>query len=71
MGDSNTAGENEPQGGVLAHIKRAAAFLGLSQYQVQNLIDEGRLPAEKIGGRTYIRVDDLHTFAADFGRRSA
>lgn len=68
MGAPDNTDGTPPTSGVLAHIKQAAQHLGLSQYQVQNLIDDGRLDAEKIGGRTYIKVEDLAAFVQAFGK---
>lgn len=68
MGNTKNSGNELPPSGLFAHIGQAAKTLGLSQYQVQILVDEGRLRGEKIGGRTYILVDDLHAFVASFGK---
>lgn len=68
MGAAETTDGTPPSSGVLAHIKHAAQYLGLSQYQVQNLIDDGRLAAEKINNRTYIKVEDLAEYVDTFGK---
>jgi len=39
----------------------AASALGVSTQAVQQRIHRGDLPAEKIGGRWFIAVDDLHS----------
>lgn len=47
--------------GELIHISLVAERLGLSVYQTQGLVEKGKLPATKIGNRTYMAaraVDD-------------
>jgi excisionase family DNA binding protein len=44
----------EEDGPLLLSIKRVAPLLGLSEWQVRNLIVEGRLPSTKVGNRFYV-----------------
>lgn len=47
---------------LLIHVNHAAERLGLSAYQVRRLVDDGRLPAEKVGNRTYIPAAALDQY---------
>jgi excisionase family DNA binding protein len=47
----------------LLTTKEAAARLGISVMRVQQLIWEGRLPAEKMGRDYFIKEDDLKLVA--------
>jgi excisionase family DNA binding protein len=40
-------------------LHQAAAALGKTRRQVQYLIQQGRLPAQKVGGRWYVESADL------------
>lgn len=49
---SNTA--TEETGPLLLSLKRVAILLGLSEWQVRNLIVEEMLPSTKVGNRLYV-----------------
>jgi len=64
--DCSPAGEAGP-GPLLLHIDQAALLLGLSRYQTRNLINAGRLPGEKVGGRTYVPAAAVEEYVASIG----
>jgi len=64
--DCSRAGEAD-LGPLLLHINHAALLLGLSRYQTRNLINSGRLPGEKVGGRVYVPAQAVDEYVASIG----
>ena len=58
------------QQGQLLHISIVQQRLGLSEYQAKRLIVDGKIPASKIGRRTYVLAADLDHYLENFGRAS-
>lgn len=70
-----TANDNNPPAGdLLLGAPRIADFLGIRPRQVYRLIDDGELPAFKIGGAVSARRSTLNAWLAEqeaAARRSA
>lgn len=59
---SNTA--TEETGPLLLSLKRVAILLGLSEWQVRNLIVEEMLPSTKVGNRLYVPAAAVTEYVA-------
>lgn len=64
---TSTATETGP---LLLPIKDAAPLLGLSEWQVRGLGEDGKLPVEKIRGRWYIPAKAVHEYVAKIGGKA-
>lgn len=56
---------------LLLTIRVAAAQMGLGIYEVRTLIENGRLPAERIGRAYYIPASAVRDFIRGIAGRSA
>lgn len=59
--------ESEP---LLLHVRATAEEMGLSPYQVRNLVKAGTLPHERIGNRTYIPASAVREYVDKIGGAS-
>lgn len=50
---------------VTLRTSEAAAALGIGRTKFQHLLKVGAIPAKRCGGSLLVRLDDLHTFAAN------
>jgi excisionase family DNA binding protein len=60
----------EENGPLLLSIKRTALLLGLSEWQVRNLIVEEMLPATKVGNRFYVPAASVSDYVAQIADAS-
>jgi excisionase family DNA binding protein len=58
----------EEEGPLLLSLKRVAPLLGLSEWQVRNLIAEQVLPGTKVGNRLYVPAAAVAEYVARIGR---
>jgi hypothetical protein len=61
----------EDSGPLLLSLKLVAERLGLSEWQVRGLIDDGTLPAERIKNRIYVPAGSVVEYVEAISGRSA
>lgn len=55
-------------GPLLLKVKEVAEQLGLSEWQVRGLTEDGTLPAARVKGRIYIPAESVRDYVADIVR---
>jgi excisionase family DNA binding protein len=58
----------EEDGPLLLSLKRVAPLLGLSEWQVRNLISDDVLPSTKIGNRLYVPAAAVAEYVSQIGK---
>lgn len=64
----STETPTEESGPLLLAIKQVAKTLGLSEWQVRGLADDGHLPITKVRGRIYIPAGAVRDYVAEIAK---